>query len=236
MRNLSPSRQHTKGFALIVVLAALLVLAALFAASAARVQRHLAATAGEAALLDRLSTARTALELAMSWKAQQPDIDARRFDWATPSGAMTVELQDVGGLIDLNTASPELIELLFKHLDLGPDNLARYRAFRRGAKRFVRIEDFIRIVGADPDIFTTLQSLTTIFSGRTGIAPEVAPPQVLALFDDGQLADVIPERFQSPPSGANFQVRLSTGTQPAKIAGVIFVPPEGAQQAVLELF
>lgn len=129
---------------------------------------------------------------------------------------LEANFQDVGGLVDLNYASPELLEGLLIALGLTSQEatavMLTFRDFRRTGLGLQRVSDFERIVGLVPNTLPTLANFTTVHSGRTGIAPDVAPLRLLELLTGGagsreHLKAQLPARLHSPSSGTIFRVK-----------------------------
>jgi general secretion pathway protein K len=120
-----------------------------------------------------------------------------------------IAITDVGGLVDLNTASVRLIEWLLLGHGLAADKAAAlaaaivdfrdeddlpsrngaesaaYRAagLRHGPKNapFESVTELDQVLGMDLALFARLRSVTTVHSRQPGIDPTKAPPEVLAL-------------------------------------------------------
>jgi len=152
-----------------------------------------------------------------------------------------IELQDTGGMIDLNTAAPDLIERLAGYLSLPPNALDRFRAWRRTPYRLLRTSDFLRITGAPRELEDRLAQVATVFSGRRGIAPNVAPQEIVEMFlgqgsSREMLAAEIGEAMISAPSGVNFLVSVEdTGTGQQWLAGAVHLPPQEQSRRILWL-
>lgn len=220
---------RNRGFAIIVVLASLLILTALFAISSSRSMANIQNQSAEI-YLSTSSSSRIDLLLlvvAMDMTEDQEGI----IPLPPPFQGQTLRLQDVGGLIDLNTASPELLEKLFRHLEFPDDAQAKFRTWRRAGRRLTRVDDLIRITNADPMLLTPLNQVATVFSGRRGIAPEHAPHEVLEITRDG--AGTISENDISPPSNTNFRVYLQHANDEHPI-GAVSIFGNNGQSRVLE--
>jgi hypothetical protein len=218
------------GFALVVVLFSLLVLTALFAVAQSRTLAHLQSVAAERRLLVRGAEAQDLLDLALAWRLT-PAADGRTaFQVTLADGSAEVHLQDVGGLVDLNTASPALLTVLGAQLDLDAAALDAYRSWRRSPRRLLRPFDFTRIAGGATG--TRLDLVATVYSGRPGVAWDLAPPEVAALLSPG----ISREDNASPPSGANFLVTVRrSGSDQTLPLGTIHIGPDRAQSRVLAL-
>jgi len=54
--------------------------------------------------------------------------------WPIGGIANTLFLQDMGGLIDLNTAAPDILERVVAAFELGPEAMTDYIAWRRAGR------------------------------------------------------------------------------------------------------
>ena len=196
-------KSRRRGFALIVVLSSLAILTIIFAVASSRTMSRLLDGATERMLAQRGATNRELLQLALQLKSTTQGRDKTEFTVSLNGQDYTLFLQDVGGLIDLNTAAPDMLERVVEAFDLGPDAMADYIAWRRSGRRLLRAGDFLRVTGAGQDRLAELQAIATVHSGRRGIAPDVAAAGVLAL-----LGEDPPPAWLSPPSGVNYAVVL----------------------------
>jgi hypothetical protein len=199
-----PSRAafNRQGFALPVVLAGLLLATALFATAQIRSLAVISQLETERVALLRLAESGDRLTLSISALLAAPDL--RRLDLDDASGRFLM-FQDVGGLIDLNSAHPELLDRLATHLGLEPAAMVPFRDWRRSGRRLLSVHDFARLTGMPPEAQAELPALATVFSGRFGIDPDSAPLPVLAIAGGRDL----PPAFRSGPSSAIFSVWLA---------------------------
>lgn len=226
---------RTDGFALIVVLFSLLILTALFAIAQNRSLSHLHDAASEERLIRNGQLARDLLDLAIALRHASGDERVTAFPVEVDGEPAVMRLQDVGGLVDLNTASPALLALLADRLVLPSDALARFRAWRRTPRRALRVSDFARVTGLDDENLPALLQIATVYSGRAGIAPEVAPQAVLDMLGASRPEDV-PDTLRSPPSGANFVVTVLRDRAASDVPlGVIHVGSASDASRVLAL-
>ena len=218
---------HRRGFALIVVLSSLAILTIIFSVASSRTMSRLLDGASERMLAQRQATGRELLTLALQLKSSAAGREQTEFR-AEMNGVMhTLFLQDVGGLIDLNTAAPEILERVVEAFELGPEAMTDYIAWRRSGRRLLRVGDFLRVTGAGQDQLAELFAVATVHSGRRGIAPDLAPIGVLAIL--GQ--DELPPAWLSPPSGVNYAVGLAG--ENARRIGVVHVGQAGGDGRVL---
>lgn len=219
-------RQETpsSGFALLVVLSVLAILTLLFAISSARSLAHLKYQRAEARLAADHFRDQELLK-AIVQRGELSDLQTGETGSILLAGTFeTYRAVDVGGLVDLNTAAPPLLEALFAGLGLGPQDLDVFRQWRQQSRRLLRVEDLGRIVDQDVDSARLLQS-TTVFSGRSGIALDAAPDDVLDVFTEN--AD--PSQFGSQPSNSSYAI-----VKDGKPIGVVFFAPSDNHR-VLEL-
>lgn len=189
------------GFALIVVLASLLVLTTLFAIASQRSLAHLQTHSADQVLA--LRQAKDAEILTMLLKLT--DEQFQGLDTALPASlGRNLAVQDVGGLIDLNTARPQVLGWLFDALKFPPGANEKFRQWRKQGQRLTRVDDLIRITNADPEVLPNLTKIATVFSGRHGIAIEVASAEVQELI--AAQATVLPNELITAQSGVNFAI------------------------------
>ena len=214
------------GFALVVVLAGLAVLAALFAISSSRIVSHGLHQRGDMMLLERRADAIARLDEILG---------------AGPEGSDALEhiaLVDTGGYIDLNTGDPRLIALLIEALGLPEGAYRQYRDWRRTPHRVLRLEDFLRVTGSDPSGIALLRGLATVHSGRRGIAPDHAPLAVLELVTGTtgpreRLVAEVAQDLVTPASGVNFRAWAVSTEGHERALGVVHLPLPRAQRRIL---
>lgn len=128
----------------------------------------------------------------------------------------TVTLQDVSGMVDLNTANPALLERLLTNA--GIENVAQvtehYQNWRQEGNRLSRINDFGRIAEITQIEMEHIAPHVTIFSGRPGISIDVASMLTLELLTGtagsrSAVASELPTDFLSPATGVNYVVNIS---------------------------
>lgn len=166
------------GFALLVVLAGLLVLTALFATTAVRN----VATAGVGA---------TELRLARHHAAGMDQLRLLADGGALVPLAEGYQVRPVSGLIDLNTAAPALRRALFDMLGADPGAEHAYVAFRRGA-RLGRADDLVVILHLDPSQRDLLGRVATTVSGSAGFDLEASPDVLRDAVTSGVIPSAAP--------------------------------------------
>jgi general secretion pathway protein K len=130
---------------------------------------------------------------------------------------LSLAIQDVGGLVDLNSASEELLEGLFVAAGLSgeeakdlaaairdygdEDGLVRPGGAEAAAYRgaglagpkdgsFQFPQELRAVFGMTPELFEAVRPAITVWSGRPGIDPRVAPPAALAALPVGNQVQV----------------------------------------------
>ncbi|MEM1145767.1 MAG: hypothetical protein AAGI88_24600 [Pseudomonadota bacterium] len=204
-----------RGFALITALFSLAVLTILFSTASVRSVNHLRNAAVDLELAIENAQRMDVLRLA----ARHANIDGENaFTMVIGDVEWTLQFQDVGGLIDLNTAAPELLERLVLDLSgdafIAAEALDRYQDWRRAGRRLARTSDFLRVTGLAQEHRERLRRVATVYSGRRGIAPDVAPLEVLRIVTgpDGDREDLIGQLdggLISARSGRNFMVKTN---------------------------
>lgn len=201
------SKSDTKsGFALIVVLFSLSALTLIFGVATSNTITHIKA-----------GQTNNALSLSFYEAANQSAtlLNARELEELPVDMQTSYTLQPATGLIDLNTAAPALLELLLLGYGLDANQTSRalnnYRAWRREGRKLLRVSDFHRVSGLTRQQLPGLELIATVYSGRTGIAPEHAPLQLLQhiLQTSGgrdTLVEQLDPAFLSPGSMVNLNV------------------------------
>ncbi|MHA3915840.1 hypothetical protein [Halovulum sp. GXIMD14793] len=212
LAHLHPSR----GFALITVLVSLATITLLFAAASTLTLTRLQ----DNAILRDLSLhevrTKTIAAVAMTHYASEDADLTAPFSVQMEGEIWEVRLQDVSGLVDLNTASPALLKVVIGSLGLTPKEteaaLTHLRTWRREGHRLLRISDAARIMKLDHLQAQNLRMIATVFSGSTGFAPEIAPQSLLeSVAGSGASRRDVPEAFRSPARNANFLLIISSG-------------------------
>lgn len=209
---LPDKRKHGEaGFAIIVVLSGLLIVTALFAVASKRSIGHLNELSAEQSILENMNLDFALLEVVS--KLDAAEITESQTNQIALTPDLTVYLQDVGGLIDLNTAHPNLLAALFDRLGFPYDATEKYVSWRREGRRLLRVCDIYRIVGTEDACTDQLKEIATVFSGRSGVSAREAPDAFWALMDgaDGISATsrLVPDYYSSPALQVNFAVWLS---------------------------
>jgi hypothetical protein len=215
-KHLSP----TSGFALIVVLSTLAILTLLFAISTRLSLAHIQAQETELHIAERAALNKRLLHGVSGHLAEARE--GGTYEITVDGQSYQLRVIDVGGLVDLNTASPPLLDAYLSALGMTQEEIARLRAWRQTSKRLLRVEDLIRVTGTTALDQSLLLQTATVHSGRPGVsledAPEALRDLIFARWD---------EAWTSPRSGMNFSV--GAGGSGGKVSiGVAHVPPGGA--------
>ncbi|MGC1498097.1 MAG: hypothetical protein WA790_19990 [Sulfitobacter sp.] len=201
-----------RGFALIVVLSTLSIIALLFAIASSRTISRLSETRTDRLVVDDAFARASLLELAVQayGDAETPmATDALlAVSWRGQEGQM--QLQDAGGLVDLNTANPAMLERLAEALEVTPAQLEEYRRWRRTPLRLQRVSDFPRVAGGGISLSESLFPIATVFSGRPGIAIDLAPQKLLEVLTDGG-GDRVTLIRKIPPDWISLSLPLCSG-------------------------
>jgi hypothetical protein len=96
---------------------------------------------------------------------------------------VAVSITDTAGLVDLNAASPALLEWLLRGLGVAPDRVA---ALAAAIVDFRDEDDISSVNGAESAAYHAalldrLRAVTTVYSRQPGVGPAVAPREVLAV-------------------------------------------------------
>ena len=201
------------GFALIVVLAGLIVLAALFSVVQLRNLSVVTRLSTDRTLLAREAEGVALLRLASATLVRDPAVT--QVDLPAPWTGRLV-LQNTAGLVDLNTALPDLLDAFARGLALPPDAVMRLRDWRRGGLRLQSTTDFVRLTGLSAQRADDLPALATVFSGRPDLDTGHAPAALLALL--GPLSDA----QDATASATSFTVWLhSPGSAAPRFLGTL---------------
>lgn len=237
------SNRQKQGFALIVVLATLSILALLFAISSSRFLANLAGTEAELELARRQQENQAFAELALATFSSETSESFLRepLVFQQEDRELTLELQDVGGLVDLNTAAPDLLDALSTSLGIPDDAVQRFRQWRRTPYRLQGVSDFARVAGLSHETGLQLRQFATVHSGRFGIAPDLAPEALLELLQGSAtigsaLGVDIPPVWQTPASGVNFRLDLWEGGRFMRSIGVVHLGGSVGGSRILELY
>lgn len=227
-------KQKKQGFALIVVLSALSIIALLAAGNSKRLLTRLTEISTEerigrqfqeGAALVRFSVA------AFGNADGQIPLETRLpVSWL--DGEAILYLQDVGGLIDLNTAGVSLIDALAMKLNIPDTAVRQYREWRRTPYRLQSVTDFARVAGLEWQEAEALTEFVTVHSGRFGISADHAPRPLIELI--GTSAGAIPEEWQSAPSGSVYEVRIEVEGG-HRTLGVVSLSTESTKGRILEI-
>lgn len=237
------SRSKRQGFALIVVLSTLSIVALLFAIASSRFISSLMYGEAEIVLGKREQENRAFAELALGAFGQ----GTSRIDPSDPmilqneKNEIKLVLQDVGGLIDLNAAAPDLLDTLTDSLDMPIDAIEIFRDWRRTPYRLQSVADFSRVANVPYEDGLRLRKFATVHSGRSGISPDAAPSELLTLLEGVSEASLpsgahIPPAWRTPASGVNYQVELWIDGSFSRLIGVIHVEGLTGQARILELY
>jgi len=226
-----------RGIVLVVVLwivTLLAVMAGGFAYSM-RIETRLATSTVERAQARALIEAGVAYALAwqldLDPEAQQqwpPNGDPR--EWSFGGGRLRIEVVDVGGLVNLNTADSALLVALLAAADVDPQDRERladaiqdwrdpddqplpqgaesaeYRAAGRpGPKNapLESVEELGQVLGMTQEIYERIASVATVFSYHAGVNPELAPARLLGALglDEQTVADYLDARAAAADAG-----------------------------------
>lgn len=190
----SDHRHAQRGFALVLVLwvLALMTVMTLSYSRAVRTETRIAGHTMQA--MKARAIAQAGIWLGVR---ELLDRNARANDAAQPlvtsfaEGSVTARFLDQEGLVDLNAAGADLLELAARAAGIDPANardlvatLIAHRERRApprnntGESRptpFRSVEELRDLPGITPDVFARLRPLVTVHSGRYGIDPQVAP-------------------------------------------------------------
>lgn len=226
------NKLHKSGFALIVVLSSLVIISILYTIVAtSNISRVISHKTTEQAASNQHQKRALLLLCAEIVGRSGERIDPRQpFGLSIGHRAYTISLRDVGGLVDLNTANPELLEHFLKTFGLSEPEVRDYRKWRRAPNRAQRIRDLTHIAKMDPQRLQQLRSLSTVNSGRAGISIDDAPDALKTILGS-QL-----QRWSSPPSGEIFQVWATEDANAPELLGVVSISSQQNPGRVLVVY
>ncbi len=239
---LDPALHGARGFVLISVIWIVGLLAVIATAFTISVRSHGLAgrnvvNNGRAEYIANGMAMLTALRLATSSDAQSTFKLNGEASGCTCCGSVSVAIaiQDQGGLIDLNTASPQLLEAAFHGLELGAEKatalLSTLRDFRDpdgqsdggglepatypgksfGPKNapLVTPEELDQLPGLDAGKFQKLMGMVTVHSQQPGIDLDRAPAILLQALGITDRTSAQAQSFASPSPGRVFTIDVT---------------------------
>ena len=178
--------------------------------------------------------------------------------------SVSVSVQDQGGLVDINTGSPDLFHSLFMALGANtgratalisemedfrdPDSVSAdgsaepitfpSKSFGPKNAPFSIVEELDQVPGMDAALLQQVLPLVTVYGQQTGIDPSVAPPRLLALLAEKEAAQTSQVRFVSPTAGRTFRVdviaELKNGARFHRAAMISLLRQPNRPFAILE--
>lgn len=259
-----------KGFVLVSVIWIAGLLAIVATAFVITVRSHTLAGSNvvfntKAELVADGMTILTALRLATNSGAEKlpkPNGETIRCRWSNDV-AVAFSIQDQGGLIDLNTSSPELLNVLIRSTGTGetrsqeivaalrdfrdPDSLSSiggdepvtYPGKSYGPKNapFDVPEEIDQVPEVDDALLHKLVPHLTTYSQQSGIDPALAPKPLLDIFKNASSPNHSPSRFTSPSSNKTFSIdvmaELANGSRYRRMAIVTLLGQPDRPYAIL---
>jgi len=179
------SRPKRSGFALIVVLFSLSVITLLLTMSQGQMLRNVETLAAQQVIAGKPNQVRSILQA-----------HVLRFDPRQPQGSVSfgggtydINLQNVGGLIDVNSAPTELVELMVRSLELADTEaaLSKIMGRRQINAPFQSLSEVASDIGVDA---AQLIDIATVYSGRPGLDPRHVSDAVEELLSGGVLGEL----------------------------------------------
>lgn len=153
--------------------------------------------------------------------------DGTPFVCRIEGATLSVQVEDEGGKVDLNTAEPELLARLMRGLEpplpAGGDIVTRIVAYRTPPERasnpgarsaFRTVLELDQLAGMTGDAFRYITPLVTVHSRARGIDPQVAPIRLLRALSPGAsetsrngLQRDLPPALITPSTAKAFAVR-----------------------------
>ena len=177
-------------------------------------------------------------------------VDGSLFDIRIGDDVVTIAIRDASGLVDLNGASPELLDAALEACDVGEvargelvdaildwrdrDDLRRLHGIedddyvaagvawtsRDGA--FEAVDELKYLPGMSQARYDCLAAFVTVHSGRGGLKVEYAPPALVAALTGEQVPAAEPEGDGrgSGPRNGTFHVYASASGSAATVAAI----------------
>nr|WP_232470606.1 type II secretion system protein GspK [Methylococcus sp. BF19-07] len=202
---------------------------------------------------------------AKRWKT-----DGTPYPVSLGTGRLLIRILDEEGKLDMNSASDAALRELFLQVtgdeDLAqrlsdaivdwrdPDDLKRPSGAERGDyeaigktgprnRPFQVTEELMEVLGLTPSVYQRIEPLITVYTGRDGINPAKAGPEMLRIVfkgDEAAVAEYLAQRSVAignapppiPANRANSPIRLTTGGDTAYGVSVEAVLPDGERAAV----
>jgi hypothetical protein len=203
MKATPTNNRRTHGFALVMVIWLFGLIAAIITGFLlkVRVENLIAGNLASGARVEWIAdgmTRKVALELASLATPPAPGV-YHRCVW-TDGTRVEVALQDQAGLVDLNTASFSVLEVLLQSVGVadakrivvdigdyrdrdregpsGSKEPAQYDGLNHGPKNapFDSVAEVLQVPGVTFEVFSRLASILTVHSFESGLDPRVAPP------------------------------------------------------------
>jgi len=187
----------------------------------------------EARALAEAGVSRAVLDLLAATEERQWPVDGSEHAFDFEGRTITVGIRKATGLIDLNAADPKLLDDLLRASGVeqvdrerivdalldwrDEDDLVRlngaeaddYRRLGIGwtprNDKLTSIDELRYVLGITPSTFDAIAPYLTVYSGRSGLEIEYAPPQLVMLLTGREIVDGV--RPQSSPAGS-FHVRV----------------------------
>ncbi|MGI2323749.1 MULTISPECIES: general secretion pathway protein GspK [unclassified Methylococcus] len=196
--------------------------------------------------------------------------DGTPYSVSLGTGRLTIRVLDEEGKLDMNAASDAALRELFLRVtgdeDLAqrlsdaivdwrdPDDLKRPRGAERGDyeavgrvgprnRPFQVTDELMEVLGLTPAVYQRVEPLITVYTGRDGINPAKAGPEMLRIVfkgDEAAVSEYLAQRSVAigsapppiPANRANSPIKLTTGGDTAYGVWVEAELPEGDRAAV----
>lgn len=233
-------RKSSKGFALPSVLFALLLIILLYSTVSKRLVTDTLLKGTEVTLAHIMADKSSLLTFAMM--SDQNNHDGTELPITLNAGPSVFLLQDVSGLVDINAAHIDLIYMVLEGIGMPIDAANRAKQilmqFRSDGKRFTHETDITSVIDLPSQQAQKLTKLTTVYSGRTGIAPLESPAELLEAITGGTgtifaMADLLPLAFVSTSSRTNFKVYAINENENRIYVGTIHKPQQIGARRIL---
>lgn len=172
-------------------------------------------SSAKAKLLAGSGVSRAILELFVADSALQWRFDGTEYRLESTEGKLRIRIRNAEGLVDLNAASSQVLAALLRtqqideetqvalldaildwrdkddlrRLHGAEDRDYRFAGLPYGTpdREFAMLDELRYVLGMGPDLFERIRPYLTLYSGKSGVNPQYAPPDLLASLNGGDV-------------------------------------------------
>lgn len=221
----------SRGFAILTVLFALVVIAGLAAIATSQIAVFAKARSLQTAAQNEASFGRSLTHFGPSYARVIRDASGPSLiedeEVRIGSNPLKISVYDVGGLIDVNTARMDLLEAFLASEFTDPvPIMTSIRSLRDDGVKLPSVQAFAALDAFENRLDGDALSLLTTLSGREGVSPSRAPTALLLRLSkrEGErrgLETAFPTEWRSPPTNRTYRV-LGANDQGKTIGQSVF--------------